>query len=318
MNETQSSREPLVSVVIPTFNRADLLREALDSVFAQTHQNLQVIVVDDGSTDHTHAMLETLSDRVETIFQSHAGVSAARNAGITAARGRYVAFLDSDDLWIPEKVAQQVAFLERQPEVSITYTDANEFKREGLDARTFSEKFPGICTPPTLFRSMIERFAIPLTSTTMVRRDFLEDGPRFPPDIQIGEDLGFFLDAIAQGAVFAYLPERLTKRRLHENNISGNHQRRFEQRQKLYGGMLARRPSPFNREQRDALRMGLRDAEYRVGECRWRDLELAEARAHFFRAANVSPRGMRAAAYGLLSFLPPSVISSLRGLKKAS
>jgi len=103
---------PLVSTIIPTYNRADLVSEAIDSVLRQSYPNVEVIVVDDGSTDDTCDRLKRYGTRVRLISQSNAGPSAARNRGIAAARGELIAFLDSDDLWLPEKLERQVRLLQ--------------------------------------------------------------------------------------------------------------------------------------------------------------------------------------------------------------
>src|SRR4051794_18857373 len=118
---------PLVSVVVPTYNQPVLLLETLQSVFAQTFDDFEVIVVNDGSTDDTAARVEALAreepelvrGRLRLISQANQGIGAARNRGIDEARGKYVAMLDHDDLWLPEKLAAQVAFYERTPECSI-------------------------------------------------------------------------------------------------------------------------------------------------------------------------------------------------------
>ena len=105
-----------ISVVIPAYNHGRFLREAIDSVLAQTYAPLEIIVVDDGSTDDTEQIVRSYGDRVRYIRQQNAGVGAARNNGIANARGEYVAFLDSDDLWLPEKLAVQVEYMRRHPE----------------------------------------------------------------------------------------------------------------------------------------------------------------------------------------------------------
>ena len=100
-----------VSVVIPTYNRADFICDAIDSVLNQTHSNIEIIVVDDGSTDNTSAVLEKYQDRIKIIRQENQGCSAARNSGIRFCSGNYVAFLDSDDKWLPQKTEEQLALL---------------------------------------------------------------------------------------------------------------------------------------------------------------------------------------------------------------
>jgi glycosyltransferase involved in cell wall biosynthesis len=116
--------EPLVSVVIPTYNRAHCVGEAIKSVLDQTYKNFEIIVVDDGSTDNTQEVLATFGDRIRVIRQENKGVSAARNAGIREARGEWLAFLDSDDLWLPDKLGIQIADLRRYPEAIAHMVDA--------------------------------------------------------------------------------------------------------------------------------------------------------------------------------------------------
>ena len=119
-----------VSVVIPTYNRARVVGEAIDSALAQTHERLEVIVVDDGSTDDTAERVGRRRDpRLRYVRREHAGVSSARNAGIAAATGDLVSFLDSDDLWKPEKIETEVAALARHPEAGGVFSDLE--KREG-------------------------------------------------------------------------------------------------------------------------------------------------------------------------------------------
>jgi glycosyltransferase involved in cell wall biosynthesis len=104
---------PLVSTIIPTYNRANLVPEAIDSVLAQTYPHVEVILIDDGSTDGTLEVLRRYGDRIHVISQPNAGPAAARNRGVMAAQGEMIAFLDSDDLWLPEKLARQVNLLQR-------------------------------------------------------------------------------------------------------------------------------------------------------------------------------------------------------------
>src|SRR5437867_1708261 len=118
---------PKVSIVIPTYNYGRYVVEAVESVLNQSFQDREVIVVDDGSTDDTRERLERFRGRIRYIYQRNKGLPAARNTGIRAARGAYVAFLDSDDLWLPEKLALQVPILDTRQQVGMVYTDAHLF-----------------------------------------------------------------------------------------------------------------------------------------------------------------------------------------------
>jgi len=103
----------LVSVIIPTYNRAHVICQAIDNVFEQTYKNIELIVIDDGSTDDTQAALHNYGNRIRVVTQANAGPAAARNRGIEASRGEIIAFQDSDDLWKPTKLERQVTLLER-------------------------------------------------------------------------------------------------------------------------------------------------------------------------------------------------------------
>lgn len=113
----------LVSVLIPTYNRAYILGQTLDSVLAQTYRPIEVIVVDDGSTDGTRELVSRYGNAVRYIYQPNAGLAAARNTGLKAARGEFIALQDSDDLWAPWKLAAQVGLMHRFPDLALVWTD---------------------------------------------------------------------------------------------------------------------------------------------------------------------------------------------------
>jgi len=135
MKLSQNSNPPLVSVVIPTYNRADTLSRTLDSVLEQTYRHIELIVVDDGSTDSTAEMIKKYNDQIQYSYQENAGPSAARNRGIAEARGDLVTFLDSDDLWLPTKLETQVRLM-NQLDASIVCCLCNALMRQS-DGREF-------------------------------------------------------------------------------------------------------------------------------------------------------------------------------------
>jgi glycosyltransferase involved in cell wall biosynthesis len=143
-----------VSVVIPTYNRAHTVLEAVRSVLSQRFRDLEVIVVDDGSTDDTAARLAAVPDpRLRVIMGRHAGVSAARNLGVSKASGTLISFLDSDDLWRPDKLAAEVAFLARHPEVHAVFTD--------LEKRHGDQVFPSFMRQTAVFSRRLAHAAYP-------------------------------------------------------------------------------------------------------------------------------------------------------------
>ncbi|MBW2252437.1 MAG: glycosyltransferase family 2 protein, partial [Deltaproteobacteria bacterium] len=118
-----ANHKPLVTVIIPTYNRGWILKEAIDSVLSQDFEDFELIVVDDGSTDNTCDILDGYARDIIVLRQDNRGVSAARNAGIAFASGHFIAFLDSDDLWLPGKLSMQIDFFDSNPDALICQTE---------------------------------------------------------------------------------------------------------------------------------------------------------------------------------------------------
>jgi glycosyltransferase involved in cell wall biosynthesis len=179
---------PLVSVIIPTYNRADLVRQAVASVMAQTYRDFEIVVVDDGGTDGT---FEALAAWPELRLLRHAGrrgVSAARNTGINAARGQWLAFLDSDDLWLPDKLARQIFLLEGTPELLICQTEET-WVRHGVRVNKplSHRKVAGRIFLPSLTRCMISPSAV------ILNRRLFEDHGVFDATLAAAEDYDLWL-----------------------------------------------------------------------------------------------------------------------------
>ena len=181
----------LVSIIIPTFNCADFLVEAIRSVLAQTYEHYEIIVVDDGSTDHTEAALEQFGNRVSYIGQAPGGPSVARNRGILEARGELIAFLDADDLWRPTKLSRQVEFLNGHPESILVYTDFTRGPHPGCnnDSRLKAYKLRDPADP---FHALLEENFI-ATPTVVVRREVLARSGLFDPMLKGSEDFDLWL-----------------------------------------------------------------------------------------------------------------------------
>jgi GT2 family glycosyltransferase len=195
------STTPLVSIVIPTYNRAHLLGEALDSVFSQTWKQFEAIVVDDGSTDATPEVLypyvERFGLRVER--QANGGPSAARNRGIAAARGKYVAFLDSDDLWLPVKLAVQIPRLEAQPSAVMSYSNFLSFDP---DKGTMRTRYPAReVRSGDLYRALVCKKLHCAPPTVVVRKAVAERVGGFDESLRLSEDRDFHIRVARMGPV---------------------------------------------------------------------------------------------------------------------
>lgn len=194
-----------VSVVIPTYNRGRQVRRAVDTALAQTLSDLEVIVVDDGSTDETQEVIEAYEDdRLQYIKHSeNRGGSAARNTGIDAASGDYIAFLDSDDTWVPSKLEEQIAVIERRSgEWVAAYCDFRQRRRSRL-----AEKVDNVIRRPTGFegneeilnRIFLRTFAHGGASTLVIKRDTVEEIGGFDPSFQRHQDLEFLVRVLKNG-----------------------------------------------------------------------------------------------------------------------
>jgi glycosyltransferase involved in cell wall biosynthesis len=208
----------LVSVVIPAHNAARTIGETIDSVISQSYRTMEVIVVDDGSTDDTVAivrrrMADTPSLRLVT--QTNQGVSAARNAGIRAARGAFIAFIDADDLWHRDKIALQVARLRRDGNrLGIVYTWSTYMSLDGhiLPGRAFAETYEGDVYAPLLTCNF-------MNGTLMVRRQCLERVGLYDTALRVNEDLKMHL-ALARYYDFGVVPRFLSGYRLQTTGLS--------------------------------------------------------------------------------------------------
>ncbi len=179
---------PLVSVVIPAYNRAWILTEAVDSVLAQDFRDFELIVVDDGSSDNTPEILASYGSSVRVLKQPNRGVSAARNRGIAAARGQLVAFLDSDDFWLPAKLRQQVDFFQAHPETMICQTQ-ELWIRNGLrvNPKRRHLKFSGLIFERSLSLCLVSPSAV------MIRKCLFEAVGVFDEQLPACEDYDLWL-----------------------------------------------------------------------------------------------------------------------------
>lgn len=200
------SQERFISVVIPTYNRAELLISAIDSVLAQTFTDFEIIVVDDGSTDETAEAIERITTgrtgcvektpRIRYFYQPNQGQSAARNKGITEATGNWIAFLDSDDTWLPEKLEWQVrAISEYEERCGACFTDARLVDRRSLDVSAFRhagrqyETMMGIVSDSV--RPLARTFGGTWLQTLLARSELIRKIGGFDPELHFGEDYDF-------------------------------------------------------------------------------------------------------------------------------
>jgi len=177
---------PVVSIIIPAYNIAPYIRQAVESVLCQSVVDLEVIVVDDGSTDTTVKELENLGDdRLHIVRQKHMGLADARNAGIKKACAPYIGFLDGDDLWKPNKVEQHIKFLERHPEIDLTFSLSVVMDEKGREIQWITKPFG--------FLSFKDLFLENPVCNAVLRRKALERAGPFDPALAASEDVDMWL-----------------------------------------------------------------------------------------------------------------------------
>jgi glycosyltransferase involved in cell wall biosynthesis len=179
---------PKVSVIIPTYNRVEYIARAIDSVLNQTYQDFEIIVIDDGSTDQTKEKLIPYKDKIKYVYQENGGISEARNRGIQESTGKYLAFLDSDDWWLSEKLAEQVNILDTHPTVGIVYSRMPIINEKG---ETIGMKPSGVSGKN--FKELIEVWGDLPTSTVMTRKECFDKTGLFDKFLPPMEDIDMWL-----------------------------------------------------------------------------------------------------------------------------
>lgn len=212
--DIESVMKPLVSVIIPTYNRAQTIERAVNSVLGQTMGNLELIVVDDGSTDETQEILKKFQ-YIRVISTENQGVSRARNLGVQAAKGSWVAFLDSDDEWLPEKLAKQFHEASLKPECQLVHGD-EIWIRNGVRVNPMKKHAK---SGGDIFENALKLCCIS-PSTAMIKKSLFEELGGFREDFPVCEDYDLWLKVTARHPV-AYVDDFLIKKYGgHEDQLS--------------------------------------------------------------------------------------------------
>lgn len=210
-------KDPLVSIIIPAYNAEKYIKTTINSALKQTYQNIEIIVIDDGSTDKTKNIIQSIQDpRIIYIHQENQGQSAARNAGIKIAKGEYVALLDSDDLFLPQKIEKQVNFLEIHPDCGVCYCKIYNFFDDRPDKLFYNPvpNYSGFIFDKLLKHSVVN----PLTA--VLRKEHLERYGGFKDDWRRCDEQYLWLKLAFNKVKFCYLDEVLAYYRVSKNSLS--------------------------------------------------------------------------------------------------
>jgi GT2 family glycosyltransferase len=336
-----------VSVIIPTYNRGDLLVRAVESVGRQTVQPREIIVVDDGSTDDTPARCAELGDRVLYVRIPNAGVAGARNAGIACARGEWIALLDSDDTWEPTKLEVQLAACRQQPAAGWSITgcelvDAADVPRGG--PRSFAAVFPVFrefgFDPQELFAAHLARFDVEaagathicfagdlfglllygnmgLPSSALIRRQLLAEAGVFDASLRVAEETEFFRRVAAYSPVVVVMSPLVRYRWAQGDSLtsSANTERLIDAALRSLDAAAQRRA--LQPAEQAAWRAGRRALLLRLAYAQLSDRRGTEVRRTLRRlTADGLPWGRRGGALWAASVLPSGVLGALHRGKR--
>jgi glycosyltransferase involved in cell wall biosynthesis len=243
----------LVSVIIPAFNAQAFIGETLDSIFAQTYRDLEVIVVDDGSTDETARIVAGYGDRVTCIRQANRGRIAAppRNVGICRSRGQFITFCDADDLWPPDRIQKLVTFLDTHPTAGLVFSDYVNFSEAGPEPRTHFATCPRLSAlldgRPEVVLDYAGRYLADenfgLTGSFMVRRDIAALEPGMDESLLSSEDFHYYF-RLSRHTRTGIIRHVGLKRRMHGGNLSSNAARMYRSCIRSFDSLLASESDP--------------------------------------------------------------------------
>lgn len=309
------SAAPLISVVIPAYNVAPYIGETLDGVFAQTFTDFEVIVVNDGSpdTEEFERAIQPYRERICYVRQENRGASAARNAGLRAACGKLIAFLDADDLWSPNYLDEQLNFM-REFDCDLACADAMIFGVSVDAGRTYMESLMEAAPARgrVTFLELVNADRSLITSGVLARRDQIMEVGLFDEALRNAQDLDLWLRLARHGARLAYQRRVLLHYRSRPNSLTGDainsHQRElriFDKIEQSYEFTPAERAevAPLIRNRRALL-------EYELGKLHLLPGDFAQARESFAKANRLKP-GWKSRLALLLTRVAPRLLQTL-------
>lgn len=312
--QTTGRCSPRVSVVIPAYNCAAYLPEAIQSVFAQTYPDWEIVVVDDGSTDATEAVVAPFLDRIRYIRQANKGLPGARNTGIRATTGELVALLDADDAWSPDKLALQVPLF-NDPAVGIVYSDFSVRYSDGRVLASYLADRPLASEGFVVDQYLRSRFLFP--SAMVLRRMAMEQCGLFDEEMFASEDIELFARICLRWKV-ARVNQPLMLRTEGTHNITSNGSK-MNDYTILALEKIAARASPLPASTQRVLQQELGLQHWWRGYARFHAGRTDESRRDLWRAMRYDPKHLRAGAVLLAaSYLPAILLQRVRSSRSSS
>lgn len=309
---------PKVSILMPTYNCAATIGEAIDSIFNQEYQDFEIIVVDDGSTDNTKETLKPYADRIRYFYQENAGAIRARLFGLHQAAGEYIAVLDADDLWVPEKLKLQVPVLDTYKDINFLFADFQDFSAKGFSPKSCFDGNKVFREIPVRPISVEHPYCKVFTRDIMY--DYLQGNFILPSTLLMRKtmclELGMFTDGSARREQYefclramhrlkpAFVDQVLVHRRCHGGNMTKDFVKWHERTVVLCQKAL---PYPWlDQRCKDFLTMTMRQSYYKLGVDQLSKGNVLEARELLRRSLSKDFRQWRAKLFYLLTFVIPS------------
>ena len=324
---------PTVSVIIPTYNLADYICEAIDSVLNQTFKDFEIIVVDDGSKDNTREVLKKYVNKISYFFKDNGGIASARNFGIKRSKGDYIALLDADDIWMPDKLEQQINIYNIDPEIAAVFTDAETFDNNGIirnslrplsaptDTKSLKYKIfeaglnDGSVIKGDFYPDLINSnlFA---ASTALIKKSCLEKIGSFDENLVIDDDYDLWI-RISKSFPVSFYSMVLMRYRIREDSASGTRGMRpylYRKRDAyMFENHLKNCKSNFYKNLIKSRVL----ISYKIAAWGYLNVyDLSEARRLSIRCLRYNIFQIKPFIYILVSFWPKSFIRFVKNLKK--
>jgi glycosyltransferase involved in cell wall biosynthesis len=304
--------QPLISIVIPSYNGAAFLTEAVDSALNQTYHPTEVIIVDDGSTDDTRSVLERYGDRIRYVYQKNRGLAGARNSGIMVSNGSFLAFLDSDDVWFPEKLEKQYPFFLRDQRIGLVHSDVYDWYPErGEKAINNCGRhcFDGDCLSQLYKENRV------LPSSVVLKKHCIDSVGVFDEKLRSAEDWDLWI-RVARRFLFGYVDEPLVLYRQHIGNMSRNYALMHEGELQVVRKHFFTPPSRGERLGGQCIRERLFRLNFGLGYHYFKEKNFDKARGYFKSALKNRMVSGYAPLYFACTFCTPQFVRILERFKR--
>lgn len=309
----------MVSVIIPAYNCQKYIADAIDSVLEQTYTDFEIIIVNDGSTDNTSAILHQYEDnqKITIIHQKNMGAATARNVGINCSKGELIAFLDSDDLWCPEKLLKQIQCMNSNPKCNMVYSDWATFDENGIIDSNFplSRNYPR--PSGNVFNQLIEACIIS-TITVLIKKEVFSKVGFFNVELECGEDYELWLRIAATNQI-AYCPGVVAKYRQRSGSLThkGRSKKTFEPDEiTVIKSILKQFPARTKDLSPKKIKTRFAKIYFQRGYEAYYRGEVLLAKKYFHLSALSWPWNYKTIGYFLLcNSLPPSTYSSIKRVR---